>query len=283
MNPPPLPPGRHVELPGRGVAFVREIPGPPGAPALLLLHGMSATADLNWATSYAALGRHFRVVAPDQRGHGRGIRTGRPFRLADCADDAAALLDAYGIDSAVAVGYSMGGPVAQLLWHRHRGRVAGLVLCATARNFLPHRRARTLLALLPGVAAVVRMAPGPVRRELVARVVERREREGGIDPWVAAELRHNDPAVLLEAAASLARFSSHRWIGDVDVPVAVVVTTRDSVVAPERQRKLAAAIPGARVVEVDADHDAPLSAPGRFSAALLTACHAVAERSTSPA
>src|SRR5512144_2530000 len=88
-----LPPGRHVELTGRGTTFVRELAGPPGAPTLVLLHGWTATADLNWFTCFAELGRRFRVLSMDHRGHGRGIRSRRVFRLEDCADDVAALLD----------------------------------------------------------------------------------------------------------------------------------------------------------------------------------------------
>ena len=50
------------------------------------------SADLNFYTCYDALGEHFRVLAFDHRGHGRGIRTRRRFRLEDCADDVAELL-----------------------------------------------------------------------------------------------------------------------------------------------------------------------------------------------
>ena len=53
------------------------------------------------------------------------------MRLADCADDMAALIDELGTGPVIAVGYSMGGPIAQLLWKRHPEKVAGLVLCAT--------------------------------------------------------------------------------------------------------------------------------------------------------
>src|SRR5262249_60031042 len=109
----------------------RELAGPPGAPAIVLLHGWTATADLNWFMCYEGLAEHYRVIAPDHRGHGRGIRSRRSFRLRDCADDAAALCAALGIEQYVAVGYSMGGIVAQLMWHRHRDAVRGLVLAAT--------------------------------------------------------------------------------------------------------------------------------------------------------
>src|SRR4029077_5641554 len=106
-------------------------------PAVVLLHGWTATGAINWAHCFRPLAERFRVLAIDQRGHGRGIRVPpfRGFRLTDCADDVAALLDALGIERAIIGGYSMGGPVAQLVWRRHADRVTGLVLCATSRNF----------------------------------------------------------------------------------------------------------------------------------------------------
>src|SRR5204863_4007150 len=142
-----VPPGKYVELPGRGTTFARDIPGPPGAATVVLLHGWTATADLNWQPSYEPLSHHFRVVALDHRGHGRGIRSRRPFRLEDCADDAAAVAEALDIDRLIAVGYSMGGPIAQLLWRRHRPLVSGLVLCATSRNFRGHPRERLMFSV----------------------------------------------------------------------------------------------------------------------------------------
>ncbi|NBR76801.1 MAG: alpha/beta hydrolase, partial [Actinobacteria bacterium] len=63
-----FPQGHEVELPGRGRTFVREVAGPAGAPTVILLHGWTATADLNWFTCFETLGRHFRVLAPDHRG-----------------------------------------------------------------------------------------------------------------------------------------------------------------------------------------------------------------------
>ena len=63
----------------------------PVLPSLVLLHGWTATADLNWYACFAPLAEHFRVVAIDHRGHGRGLRSAEPFRLEQCADDVAAL------------------------------------------------------------------------------------------------------------------------------------------------------------------------------------------------
>ena len=57
--------------------MVRELAGPPGAPTVVLLHGWTATCDLNFFYCYEALGRRFRVLAFDHRGHGDGLRTRR--------------------------------------------------------------------------------------------------------------------------------------------------------------------------------------------------------------
>ena len=130
-----MPPGRFVKLGGRGSTFVWEVEGPQGAPTLVLLHGWQVTAAVNWYPCMRLLGRRFRVLAFDQRGHGRGIRSRRTFSLEDCADDAVALADHLGIDTVIPVGYSLGGAVAQLVWRRHPERVEGLVLCETSRNF----------------------------------------------------------------------------------------------------------------------------------------------------
>jgi len=125
-----------MELPGRGATRIWECAGPPGAPVLMLIHGVTFTAELNWGKSFASLGQHFRVVAMDLRGHGDGIDARGRFRLEDCADDIAALALELGVGQFVAVGYSMGGMVAQLLSRRHAPLLSGLVLCATARNVL---------------------------------------------------------------------------------------------------------------------------------------------------
>jgi len=83
--PPYLPPGRVINLPGRGEVFVRDSGGAPAHPAVLLLHGWTASADLNFFAAYAGLAESYRVVALDLRGHGRGMRSAEPFSLEDCA------------------------------------------------------------------------------------------------------------------------------------------------------------------------------------------------------
>ncbi len=242
----------------------------------MLLHGLSATGGLNWLWCFSPLARRYRVIAIDHRGHGHGIGT-RHFRLADCADDVAALADVLGLTRLTAVGYSMGGPIAQLLWHRHRSLVRGMVLCATARSFSGGRE-RGFFSLMPFISAGIRVTPGVARRAVVSRVMEQRLAQIPARDWVMDEIQSGDPAAIAEAAGAVMRFSSRDWIGDVDVPTAVVVTTQDGLVSPDRQRRLAASIPGALVIPVNGDHGACVRNPRAFVPALLQAVDMVTRR-----
>jgi 3-oxoadipate enol-lactonase len=275
-----VPEGRAVVLPGRGTTFVRELAGPARAPTLVLLHGWTATAALNWFACFEPLSRWFRVVALDQRGHGQGIRSLRPFRLEDCADDVAALADELGIDRLIPVGYSMGGPVAGLVWRRHRQLVHGLVLCATARRFSQGGPTdRVLASGMLGLSVAATLSPNGAGRLALDRMLTNRledARSSQFSQWVAAELQRNNPAALLQAGAALTTFDGRAWLKQVDIPAAVVVTEADRVVAPTSQLALANTIPGARVFRVDGDHTVCAAAPTRFVPVLLAACRHVA-------
>jgi 3-oxoadipate enol-lactonase len=265
-----------VQLGRHGVTTVRDIPGPPGAETVMLLHGLGATARLNWGPCFRPLSEHFRVLSLDHRGHGSGLRT-RRFRLEQCADDAAAVARARGLERFIAVGYSMGGPIASLAWRRHPDQVAGLVLCATARHFVPRNVARAARIALPTVARFARLAPSVAHERLLQRMLSRIEHPE-LRERVYREFEGHDPVSLIQATHALSRFSSHDWIGSVNVPAAVIVTTRDELVPPERQIKLAQSIPGAEIFEVDADHAACVARADLFVPALIAACHGVERR-----
>lgn len=273
-----VPEGRAVELAGRGTTFVRELAGPPGAPALVLLHGWTATGGLNWCASFGPLAEHFRVISIDHRGHGRGIRSRRRFRLEDCADDAVALADVLGLDTFIPVGYSMGGPIAQLVWRRHPDRVDGLVLSSTSRNFRGRPVERAFFPLLQGLSAAARVTPGSWRTAMGQRMIGRRMDDDPFGRWARSEIARNDPRMILEAGQAIGSFSSHDWIGEVDVPTAVVVTVEDSVVPPRRQHKLADAIDGSTVHLVVGDHGAAVVSPRSYVPHLVDAARSVARR-----
>ena len=264
-----LPPGyvRHVS--GRGELFVRDSGG--AGPAVLLLHGWIFQSDLNWFRTYEPLAAAgYRVLAVDHRGHGRGVRAELPFRLADCAADAAALVRELGCGPVTAVGYSMGGAVAQLMARDHASEVSGLVLCATSRDwrawymkaiFAAMGLARVLLNLFP-----YSMWRCSLRREGFP--------EDATTAWIAAELSRGSGRDIAEAGRELGRFNSRPWIGRVAAPVAVVVNTRDRTLAVKKQRELAAAASGPRF-DFDGDHMAVVSQGQRYAETLVEAIGAV--------
>ena len=270
---PALPPGRYLELPGRGVTFVRDQPGPPDRPPIVLLHGWTATADLNFFAVYGGLASTGRVIAIDQRGHGRGMPTKR-FRFEDVADDVAATLETLGIDRAVVVGYSMGGAVAQLVAHRHPVRVAGLVLCATSCRFRRATEKRFLWdTVMPITAAALSLAPDAVRFGLFERFAM--TRQAMAPQWMLEQIARNDPAVIVQAGVALGGFDASPWIAELTMPVASVVTMQDTTV-PTRWQLATARRAGSTVFPVDADHRAAVSNPELFVPALRKAIRHVA-------
>lgn len=255
--------------------------GPRHAPALMLLHGATLNAELNWSGVVGTLARRFRVVAFDLRRHGTRPR-GAQFRLEDCADDVAAVSDALNLSRVIPVGYSLGGFVAQLVWRRHRDRVAGLVLCSTARNACGSPWEHNLVTMLRSAIAVATWSPAcyPLGADLVCAGLLDHDLRPAHRAWALAHMRRTSLLDALAIAQAGSSFSSQGWIETVDVPTASVITLRDRVVSPRRQFKLARSLPDNAIIEVDADHGAFLSAPDRFAAAVLTGCDVVCDASS---
>jgi pimeloyl-ACP methyl ester carboxylesterase len=226
---------------------------------VLLLHGWTASADLNFFPVYDSLAGAYRVIAPDARGHGRGMRSAEPFRLEDCADDAAALLEQIGADRVIAVGYSMGGPVGMLLARRHPGRVKALVMQATALEWRDAAYERMVWRLLSVMELGLRLGTtnGVVERFLRLTTEGQPELEA-LRPWLAAEFRRGLAPEIADAGRALSGYDARPWVAHLGLPAAMLVTTRDRLVRPAKQRELAAAL-NARVIEIDADHDLPLA------------------------
>ena len=265
-----LPPGRVVHVPGRGEYFVRDSGG--DGPAVLLLHGWTASADLNWHAQYAALAdAGLRVLALDHRGHGRGLRTYVDFRLADCADDAIALTEHLGAGPVVVAGYSMGGPIALLAARRHPGAVRGLVLCATSSNWRS-LRLRGLWWSMAWFRLWLGLAPYEVWRGGLRFVVGMPD--SATTTWMAAELVRGSSRDVAEAGRELGRFDARPWLGEIRQPAAVVVTRDDRAVPPRWQRALAEGL-GAPTFECPGDHFACVEQPQGFNAALLAALEQV--------
>jgi 3-oxoadipate enol-lactonase len=267
-----LPFGRLVHVPGRGEFFLRDTGGE--GPAVLLLHGWCVSADLNWFPTYAPLAEAgYRVLAVDHRGHGRGLRTPAPFRLSDCADDAAAVLETLDVSSALVVGYSMGGPIASLLARQHPDVVDGLVLCATAPDW-QGKRMRRIWRSMAGFRGLLGVFPNASWRQALRLAGFP---DSPVTTWYAAELTRGSAKDIAEAGRELGRYDGRPWLPALQAPAAVIVTEGDTAVPVGKQRELASLL-GAPAIGAPGDHGAVVAESGAFAERLLEALATVAPR-----
>ena len=249
-----LPEGRWLDLPGRGRTWLTEA-GAPDAPALILLHAVGCTGALTWFPVIGELSKHYRVITFDQRWHGRGIVSDQ-LAVTDCADDVAAVIAALNLERPIVAGYSMGGVIAQRTWRQHPERVGGLVLAATTSHF---RGAPAEMAFHQGMELSMRALNLFSRLSVAQAAARRTARAFNVPPtetgqWALAQWNSTSPLAIGQAVASLGRHNSRPWLKKINVPTAVVVTTKDRVIPAERQRDMAWLIPGATVHEAPCGH-----------------------------
>lgn len=275
--PPWLPKGEIVLVPGRGEFFVRRHIHPdPSAPTVLLLHGWTASADLQFIATYRALAERFSFIGIDHRGHGRGFRTTQPFELEMIADDAAAVTRQLGVESVIAVGYSMGGPIALHLTRRHVDLVDGLVVQATALEWRATVRERVTWRLLPLMGVALRSWTQPrLLRRGVDYIITDSSEYAPYRGWLTAETMRNEPRVMVQAGKALSRYDARGWAPSLRVPAAMLLSTKDRLVRPKKQRELAAAL-RATIVEVPMDHLGAIEMPDQFASATVELVSSVA-------
>jgi pimeloyl-ACP methyl ester carboxylesterase len=273
-----MPDGRIVSVPQRGEFFVRYFKHENAtAPVVALLHGWTGNADINFFPVYAELAQNYSILAVDHRGHGRGLRTHDRFTLEDCADDVVTIMDQLGISSVTAVGYSMGGPIAMLMSKQHSTRVHSLVLCATALEWSATRNERTRWKIGRVVSPVFRLLTTPrLIDRYIKRKIPRASSAAILRPWLVSEIRRNDSWTMNQAGRALSKHDARPWAAMLGVPTASIVTSRDSLVALQKQQALAHATQ-ATVIEIDGDHLVNWQKPELFTAAVVDAIRRVRE------
>jgi pimeloyl-ACP methyl ester carboxylesterase len=260
-----------------GLALCYDSFGDPAAPPLLLIMGLGAQMIL-WDDEFCAgiADRGFRVIRFDNRDIGRstyltesvrvdlpalmmqrlqGKPIACPYYLADMANDAIGLLDFLHIERAHIVGASMGGMIAQEIAIRHPTRLRTLV------SIMSSTGAPTLPPPSPEGAAVL-MAPPPTSRDdyiasfsrnwKVLRAGSFPEDEAR-DPARAARMWDrgtNPPGVARQLLAILASGDRTAPLGGVTAPTLVIHGTPDPLVPVEAGRATAAAVPGAKLLEL---------------------------------
>jgi 3-oxoadipate enol-lactonase len=246
-----------------GCALAYRIDGPAGAPPLVLAHALGTDHTL-FDGVVPRLARAWRVVRYDARGHGASEAPALAPDLARLGRDVLALLDHLAIARAHVGGVSIGGLTALWLGVHAAARVDRLVLANTAARIgsATAWTERQQLVERGGLAAV---ADATLARWCTARFRER-------DPSATARLRATLLATSLPgylgACAALRDADLRGEVSQVRAPTLVVTGAHDVATPPADGAWLAAAIPGATLVELDAAHLAPIEAASSFEAAV---------------
>jgi pimeloyl-ACP methyl ester carboxylesterase len=261
--------------------------GSPDDPPVLLIMGLGAQL-LVWRREFCQklVDQGFRVIRFDNRDVGLssklsgahtgaallprmvrsflGLRSPAVYTLEDMADDAAAVLDHLGIESAHIVGASMGGMIAQVFAARHQPRTESLAVIFSSNNrpLLPPPGPRHLLAIL--------QRPKDTSREAIIDNAVRVSRIIGSPGYPVPEDRIRAEAaesydrsyypagVGRQFAAILGSGSLRRYDRRITAPTVVIHGTADKLMRPTGGRAVARAIRDARLVLFEGmGHDLP--------------------------
>lgn len=238
--------------------------GPSGAPVVLMSNSLAADVSM-WARQAEELGKTYRVIRFDARGHGQTEATDDDYTLDLLADDVLSLMDTLGIERAHFVGLSLGGMIGQLLAVKAPHRLLSLVLCATFAT---------------------------TSREMWDERVKA-ARSGGIEPlveptlarWLTPGFRAARPDVANAVRAMIARTTAEGYAGcaaairDMDLagaaskialPTLLVAAAEDPSAPPAAMSELHQSIEGARfVVLEDAAHLFTLEQPDRATRVIV--------------
>jgi len=264
-----------------GIDIEYDTFGEPAAAPILLVSGLGAQM-IGWDEGLCELlaGNGFHVIRFDNRDAGLSTRieeAGPPdlvaaqagdikpaYRLEDMADDAVALLDALGIPASHIVGSSLGGFIGQLIALNHPGRVLSLTLIMSGPSGKDGVRGRA------EAAQIFTTVPGPTREERIARAIENRRILTGPGNPFDEEYERRRAERLYDRSyyptglgrqllASLAAPSRLDRLPQVRVPTLVIHGLDDPLLPVENGRRIAAAIPGARLLEIEGmGHNVPV-------------------------
>ena len=247
------------------VVLHHAVEGPPGAPTVVFSNSLGTDFRV-WDPLLAHFGQGLRRVRYDKRGHGLSEARPAPYEMSDHVVDLAALLDHLEIESAVVVGLSVGGIIAQGLSGLQPERIRGLVLCDTAHVIGPVEMWNQRIAAIEA---------GGIESQADA-VMER---------WFSAAFRRDRPEALAGWRNMLVRTPAEGYLGTaaairdsdmtaqaeaIRVPTLCVGGSEDGATPPELVGALAALIPGARFEVIEGAGHLPCVEAPETLAGLMT-------------
>lgn len=248
---------RHL-VPHRGCSLAYEVCGE--GPPILMIQGVGVHGS-GWRLQVDELSGRYSCLSFDNRGLGKSQPLGTALSVEQMAEDALALMDAAGWDSAHIVGHSLGGLIAQHLALSARGRVRSLALLCT---FSRGRDALRFSPWITWVALRTQLGTRRRRRHAFLQLVMPKQALAASDkdalahrlaPIFGHDLADQPAVVLRQMAAMRAYDATPRLRELAGLPTLVVSAAHDRLAPPEFGRAIAAAVPGSIYVEIpEASH-----------------------------
>jgi 3-oxoadipate enol-lactonase len=232
-----------------GETFRVEVEGPADAPVLMVSNSLGTNLHM-WDAQMPALTRSFRVVRYDSRGHGGSPAPDRPYSIEELGRDALGILDALEIEKVSWLGLSKGGMVGQWLLTHAPERIERAVLANTAAQAgapdLWNERVRTVRA--QGMAGIT---PSVIDRWFTKTF---QESHPEAIAKIVAMLDSTPPAGYAGCIAAIRDMDQREAIRAVRAPVLVIVGRHDPATPPAFGALIAANIPGAELLTLEAAH-----------------------------
>ena len=230
-----------------GIDLYYEIHGS-GEPAVLI-QGLGANIT-GWDLQLEPLSRQYQLIAFDNRGAGRSEKPDEAYSIHQMADDTAALMEELGIQTAHVFGMSMGGMIAQEMYHRHRARVRSLILAGTM--------AGGPMATFPDMNVFQQFVSNGATsmEEAIAEGLKLFYSEEFLaknQDWLIQRSLKNmslmaPPHALQKQVIAVMGFNAHGLPSGIKVPTLVMGATDDQIVPFANQQQIATRIPEARFV-----------------------------------
>jgi 3-oxoadipate enol-lactonase len=223
---------------------------------IVLLHGLSLSADEQWYSLYPWLAERTSFIAIDHPGHGRSDPP-KTFTIEDAAERAAEVIRSHFTGPAALVGFSLGGPVAMHVAARHPELVSGLVLASTTHHF---DRSIATRAAMPVLETLMRSRIGDRMRNAETRASK-----------LPVPIRGNRPGPHPRSVSAATRCLNGLDLtplcNRIVAPSVAIITTTDRLIAPQRQRD-AARLLNAPMLDVDGPHTIYERNPSIFADAI---------------
>jgi pimeloyl-ACP methyl ester carboxylesterase len=257
----------------KGCRLSYEIQG--SGPPAIFIQGVGVHGSA-WTPQTETLAAHYQCLAFDNRGLGLSQPLGARLAIEQMAEDTLALMDARGWPSAHVVGHSMGGLIALHVALAARDRVRSLsLLCSFPRGRDALRISRQILwtGLRTRIGTKAQRRRAFLEMVLPASALAGADRErlaSELAPLFGHDLA-DQPPVTMNQMAAMARYDATPRLHELGgLPTLVVNAAHDWLATSRVGRAMAAAIPGARFVEIpDASHGASIQHAARINALLM--------------